>query len=183
MIQAVKAKRKNHANRPEKVTGLGYGEVIVEEAVSDIARANNKIRPGYSVNGKKLGRPRNQYTKAQIEEISECAFMGCQTATIARIVGIEESQIREHFTDLLEQKRAERKRFLRTQQTNQTTNNPVMAIFLGKNELGQADKQEIDVNASRLPESTEELRALLAEREAREARVKAIVANIEADNA
>ena len=131
---------------------------------------------------KKRGRPRKQFSKKQVEKISECAFMGCQTNTIASITGIEESVLRYHFSELLVKKRAERKLFLRQHQTEQVKNNPVMGIFLGKNELGQADKHQVDVNARALPESTEELEKLLAERKAREKRVKAIVADIEADN-
>ena len=43
----------------------------------------------------------------------------------------------------MEKKRAEHKAEIRSNQRRQAKTNPVMNIFLGKNYLGQADKQEI----------------------------------------
>ena len=180
MIQ--QAKKSKKPAKPRKQAVKAQPVKIGESIASEILQATGTDAIATAAR-RKVGRPRKQYSKATIDRVAECAFSGCQTNTIAMITGLTEEELRGNFTELMQKKRAERKLWLRSMQNEHVKNNPIVGIFLGKNELGQADKQEIDVNASRLPESTEELRALLQEREAREARVKAIVANIEADNA
>ena len=81
---------------------------------------------------KEHGRPRKQFSKNQIDRVEECAFMGCKVDTIALLTGIAESNLRDNFQTLIDQKRAERRLFLRTHQFEQVKNNPVMVIFLGK---------------------------------------------------
>ena len=63
-------------------------------------------------------------------------------------MGIPETTIRSNFGDLLSKKRAERKLILREKQNLLASGgNPAMLIFLGKNDLGQTDKQETKVDA------------------------------------
>ena len=91
-----------------------------------------------------MGRPE----KVSEDEVAELAFQGCQTATIARLLGVDESTIRKRFPELLKKKRAERKQALRNRQwqllmSDDAPSARTMAIWLGKNELGQADKSEV----------------------------------------
>ncbi len=94
---------------------------------------------------KKAGRPKRKFTKAQIKKIGDLAYQGCQTKTIETLTGIPENTLRAHFSDLLLKKRAERKVWLRSVQDYRAEHDKssAIAIFLGKNELGQSDKQEV----------------------------------------
>ena len=90
----------------------------------------------------KVGRPRYKFTKAQIEEIGELAGLGCHTETIANKIGCEPETIVNNFSGFLHKKRSEHRIDIRKAQKKQL-NTPAVAIFLGKNDLGQADKKEI----------------------------------------
>jgi len=93
------------------------------------------------------GKPRIKLTPAQIKKMQELAYSGCQNNTIATLMGFHKNLIdeRDDIRKLLTKKRCERKLWLRKCQNYRVENDssPVMAIFLGKNELGQSDKQEI----------------------------------------
>jgi len=93
---------------------------------------------------KKAGRPKKQFTVTQIEEIGEFAYKGCQTETIATLMDIPASTLRDNFRGLLTKKRAERKVWLRELQMSRAKSDAssAMAIFLGKNVLEQKDKTE-----------------------------------------
>jgi len=84
-------------------------------------------------------------TKEVMAEAERMAGLNCQDGTIATALGWHVNFIKERKDILkrLRKKRAEFKIDLREAQKNQT-NTPAMAIFLGKNYLGQADKQEVD---------------------------------------
>lgn len=76
--------------------------------------------------------------------MGELAFAGCQNNTIATIMDIPIHTLTRHFGKLLSKKRCERKFNLRKQQNKAAEAGvPAMLIFLGKNVLGQKDKQDI----------------------------------------
>ncbi len=78
------------------------------------------------------------------KEVIKYALAGCYTKTISRLTGIPEETLRRRCGDLISKKRAERKYNLRVQQNDAAKKgNPALLIFLGKNELNQADKQEL----------------------------------------
>lgn len=87
---------------------------------------------------------KKEITKAQRKKIGDLAYQGCQTKTIETLTGIPENTLRRRCGDLLRKKRAERKLWLRGVQDYRAENdkNAAVVIFLGKNELDQADKQE-----------------------------------------
>ena len=94
---------------------------------------------------KKPGRPKRKFSIKVVKRIEELAFKGCQTRTIAAIMGIPEQTLRDNFRGVLEKKRAERKEWLRDVQNTRAKNDnsAAIAIFLGKNELDQVDRKEI----------------------------------------
>ena len=82
--------------------------------------------------------------KIDEQEVIKYALAGCYTKTISRLTGIPEETLRRRCGDLISEKRAERKYILRVQQNAAAKKgNPALLIFLGKNELNQADKQEL----------------------------------------
>ena len=88
------------------------------------------------------GRPKREYTEGQMAKITELARNGCHTLTIANIVGIPEATLRDNFREVLTKERAEHKNDIRVNQIKaMKAGNPAMGIFLGKNYLGQTDKQ------------------------------------------
>ncbi len=94
------------------------------------------------------GRPKSTFSDEQIQEMSDYALNGCQNNTIATIMDIPMTSLKRHFGKLLTKKRCERKFKLREAQTKLVKNNPAMAIFLGKNELNQTDKQVIETKTT-----------------------------------
>ena len=91
-----------------------------------------------------MARPKRVFTGEEVQRMEECALNGCQNNTIATIIGMGVNTLKRRFGKQLTKKRAERKSKLRKQQTLLAVSNPAMAIFLGKNELGQQDKQVIE---------------------------------------
>ena len=89
-----------------------------------------------------MARPKRQFTDEDEQQMYKYALAGCQNGTIARLMCISLTTLIRRYGSLLTEKRAERKYNLRKNQTDLTKNNPAMAIFLGKNELGQIDKVE-----------------------------------------
>ncbi len=94
------------------------------------------------------GRPKSSFSNEQIKEMSDYALDGCQNNTIATIMDIPKTSLIRHFGKLLTKKRCERKQLLRAIQTVLAKTNPAMAIFLGKNELNQVDKQVINTEVT-----------------------------------
>ena len=94
--------------------------------------------------------PRKKYTKEEIAQAEEYAFQGCLTGTICELMGWDKCTVdqRKDIKKKLTKKRAERKAWLRKLQmataedTASGKASATMQIFLGKNVLGQADKQE-----------------------------------------
>jgi hypothetical protein len=118
-----------------------------------------------------MARPKRQFTDEEIQQMEEYALDGCQNNTIATIMNIANSTLIRRFGKLLTKKRCERKQRLRLIQTNLALSNPAMAIFLGKNELGQVDKRVIETEAAEQKK--------LDEAEAAEARKIANILNLE----
>ena len=102
------------------------------------------------------GRPKASFSDEEIAEIEQYALDGCQTGTIATLTGIAYNTLDRHFGKNLTKKRAERKQKLRVNQNKLSENNPAMAIFLGKNELGQTDKIEKTAGESKVETLTPE---------------------------
>lgn len=95
-------------------------------------------------------------------EVIKYALAGCYDKTIARLTGIPETTLKRRCGVLISKKRAERKYNIRAAQDKAIKQgNPALLIFLGKNELGQVDKQEIETkHVSVAPMTTEERRRL-----------------------
>lgn len=90
-----------------------------------------------------MGRPKIEFTITQEEQILQMALDNCHMDTIALALDMPLETLRRRFGGFISQKRAEGRTKLRRMQREQAPNSPAMAIFLGKNELGQSDKQEI----------------------------------------
>ena len=88
-----------------------------------------------------MARPKRVFSDVIIQRMEDMAINGCQNGTISHVLDISNTTLVRRFGKLLTKKRCERKELLRTNQTQLAKTNPAMAIFLGKNELGQADKQ------------------------------------------
>ena len=102
-----------------------------------------------------MARPKRKFTDEQVAEIEKYALAGCQNNTIATLMDIPIHTLTRHYGKFLTKKRCERKYKLRLAQDLLVNTNVAMAIFLGKNELGQTDKQEVKHGV------TEELGSLL----------------------
>lgn len=90
------------------------------------------------------GRPVTfKLTESQLKQMDKMAFNACKHRTIAEVLGVCRETLRERYLPRLHKKAAEGRVALRESQRRMSKAIPVMAIFLGKNELGQADKQEI----------------------------------------
>ena len=96
-----------------------------------------------------VGRPQTVFTEAQLNQMQQLALNGCMNNTIASIMDIPKSTLVDNCRQLLTKKRCERKNNLRKlQMTAAKKGNPALLIFLGKNELEQADKQEVEHGVS-----------------------------------
>lgn len=94
------------------------------------------------------GRPPKEINWKQVEEMCK---LQCTGEEIAAVLGIHyetlNNKVKElgydSFPDYFAEKRQAGKASLRRMQFKHAENNPIMAIFLGKNLLNQSDKQEI----------------------------------------
>lgn len=99
----------------------------------------------------KKGRPRKEIDKALFEKLCglQCtlgemaAFFGCSEDTIQRWA---EREYGKAFSAVFEQKRGAGKISLRRMQWRLAEKSPAMAIFLGKNLLGQSDRQGVELS-------------------------------------
>jgi len=86
------------------------------------------------------GMPKSVIDTKQVETL---ARMQCSLREIAAVVGCDEKTIRNRFHDLVESQRDVGRVGLRRKQYEiAMEGNTGMLVWLGKNELGQADKQE-----------------------------------------
>lgn len=100
------------------------------------------------------GRPKIEFTENQWKEFEQlCAFQ-CTKLEICEWFGITDKTLdrilkekfNESFSVVFSKKRIRGIISLRRLQFQLAERNPAMAIFLGKNYLGQKDKQEIEQN-------------------------------------
>jgi len=96
-----------------------------------------------------MARPVKKLTKYQLKRMGELALAGCKNNTIASIMGLDKNLIpqRADLKALVTKKRAERMYRLRKAQNESVEKgNPALLIFLGKNELGQTDNKNLNIN-------------------------------------
>lgn len=99
---------------------------------------------------KKMGRPKIQIDKDKFEKL--CGLQ-CTLIEIACFFDCSEDTIEnwckktynKTFSDVFDIKRCHGKMSLRRTQWKMAETNPTMAIFLGKQYLGQSDRQEVKV--------------------------------------
>ena len=94
---------------------------------------------------KAVGRPKVKFTKTQKAKIKQMALDNCHMDTIAQALNIPKQTLVDNFRTFIVQKRAEGRTMLRRAQREKALigKDTGMLCFLGKNELGQSDKQEI----------------------------------------
>lgn len=90
-----------------------------------------------------MARPKRVFTDEDEAKITEMALNNCHFETIAMCLDIAVNTLKRRYGRFIRQKRAEGRVILRQRQVNLSRIHPAMAIFLGKNELGQVDKQTI----------------------------------------
>ena len=110
---------------------------------------------GRKPTGNPTGRPKKDFDIVQFEELCRIQCTEIEIAAVMKIdvdtLNARCKEIYGHtFSDVYAEKREGGKTSLRRAQWKSAIegNNTAMQIFLGKNMLGQADKQEIDTNAS-----------------------------------
>ncbi len=118
-----------------------------------------------------MARPKRIFTELEEAMIANYALDGGKNNTIAMALDMPVNTLTNRFSRLLKKYRSIRKLKLAREQTRQSASSPQMAIFLGKNELGQVDKQVIETEATE--------KAKLNEAEATEARKIANILNLE----
>ena len=90
---------------------------------------------------RKVGRPKIKIDAALVEKL---AGIGCPNKEIASIVGCSVDTLDRHFADVITKGRENGKTRIRQKQIQMALNgNVAMLIWVGKNWLGQTDKQEI----------------------------------------
>ena len=98
-----------------------------------------------------MARPRIEIDKEQFEKL--CSIQ-CTLIEIAGYFNCSEDTVekwckreyKKNFTDVFKQKRGVGKISLRRSQFRMAETNPTMAIWLGKQYLGQTEKQEVAVS-------------------------------------
>ena len=79
------------------------------------------------------------------KQIAKLAEVGCTNREIADILYCSHDTLETKYIDALREGRATRKQKLRNKQYQVAMDgNTAMLIFLGKNDLGQSDKHEVD---------------------------------------
>ena len=74
------------------------------------------------------------------------AAIQCTYLEMAAVLGVDESTLRNHYRDLIEKEReGGRISIRRAQYTTALKGNVTMQIWLGKQYLGQRDKQDVEV--------------------------------------
>lgn len=104
------------------------------------------------------GRPKRVFTNEERARIEEMARNNCRDNTIATVLDIPINTLKRHFGKICTKKRQEFKAILRDNQSKLAKTNPAMAIFLGKNELDQVDRQEIRQETTEIQALTEKER-------------------------
>lgn len=113
-----------------------------------------------------MGRPRIEIDQEQFEKLCKmqcteeeiAAWYGCSVDTIERWC---KRTYKGSFAEVFAQKRTGGKASLRASQWKLAQKSPAMAIFLGKNYLGQTDRVEQTVTASITEEARADVESLL----------------------
>ena len=82
-------------------------------------------------------------TQTQLKRMDRMAKDQCKHRTIAEALGVGREALRTHYLPRLLKKGAEGREELQADQRRMQKKQPSVAIFRGKNYLGQTDKQEI----------------------------------------
>jgi len=99
---------------------------------------------------KKKTKPLRIFTDEQLQNIEQMALDNCHVDTIAMALVIPKQTLVRRFGTFISQKRAEGRTALRRVQRKQAEASAAMAIFLGKNELGQTDRQDITTGGEKI---------------------------------
>lgn len=96
------------------------------------------------------GRPRKTF-KLSGEQITDLAAIGCTDEEIAQLADVSEFTLRRYFQPELKKGRANLRERLRRKQLKMALDdeNVTMAIWLGKQYLGQRDRQEVSGDEDR----------------------------------
>jgi len=86
-----------------------------------------------------MARPIKKVDKEQVEKL---AALQCTMEEIAAFVSVDKSTISRRYATEVAKGRGQGKTRLRKYQWDLAKKSPAMAIFLGKNYLGQSDSQE-----------------------------------------
>jgi hypothetical protein len=114
-------------------------------------------------NPKKGGRPKARIDETLVEQLAKIA---CTHEEIAAVCGCCVETIARRFADRIKEWRGEGHASLRRMQYKKALEgNTTMLVWLGKNELGQSDKQQTDITTAgkALPGLSAEQYAKLAE--------------------
>ncbi len=102
------------------------------------------------------GRPKRVFTGVEIAKIRRYARNNSKSETIASALDIPVNSLKRHFGRKMTIWRAEGKVKLKQTQQRMAIKSPQMAIWLGKQDLGQVDKQEIRTEAVDTKSRTEQ---------------------------
>jgi len=87
--------------------------------------------------------------KINPEKVEMLASFGCSTIEIAKFFGCDESTIRKKFSSELASGKEQMKiRLRQLQWKHASLGNTALLIFLGKQYLGQSEKQEVDFSGN-----------------------------------
>lgn len=90
-----------------------------------------------------MSAPPHTFTAEEKAKVADLAYNGSSYREIGSILGVDGKTVKEHFRRVIDYQRALRRSELRKTQTDLAKDkNVVMLIWLGKQELGQQDKQE-----------------------------------------
>ena len=90
-----------------------------------------------------MARPKRQFTDEELQEIERLARLNCKTQTISDALQVPYMTLKRSFGRRLTNWRALGRTGLKTKQYAMADTSPQMAIWLGKQDLGQVDKQTI----------------------------------------
>lgn len=115
--------------------------------------------PAISAHGKKIGRPLADVDPATVEQL---AAIDCSYAEMAAVLSCSEDTLLRRFADVIKRGRENGKASLKRKQFKLAMDgNATMLIWLGKQRLGQSDRQEYRIgNLAQL--SDDELKRLAA---------------------
>lgn len=114
------------------------------------------------------GRPRKEINQKQFESL---CMIQCTEEEICAVLDVDEATLISwckktygmSFSKVFAQKRSGGKASLRRNQWKQAETNPTMAIWLGKQYLGQRDHAEIEATSSKVDEVVAALNKIAGE--------------------